>query len=151
MAKESPTLAPRCRVSQNLGVLRQADTWWFCLFYAVTFGGYVGLSSFLPLFLRDHFGVTPVAAGSLTAVAALMGSGARPLGGYLADKIGGARLLRILLLGIGATYASAASLPRLESWRSCSSPAWRASEWGTARCFSSCRSGSARRSGSRPA
>jgi NNP family nitrate/nitrite transporter-like MFS transporter len=101
-------------VSHDLGVLRQADMWWFCLFYAVTFGGYVGLSSFLPLFLRDHFHVTPVGAGSLTAIAALVGSGARPLGGYLADRIGGARLLRFLLLGIGATYVSAATLPRLE-------------------------------------
>ena len=83
------------------------------MFYCVTFGGYVGLSSFLPLFLRDRFGVSPVAAGSLTALAALVGSLARPLGGYLADRIGGARLLQWLLLGIALTYAAAARLPPL--------------------------------------
>lgn len=113
MAKESPRSARR-PLQRDLGVLKQPDMWWFCLFYAITFGGYVGLSSFLPLLLRDHFRVTPVAAGSLTAVAALIGSGARPIGGYLADTLGGARLLRILLLGIAAAYAIAASLPRLE-------------------------------------
>lgn len=68
--------------------------------YCVTFGGYVGLSSFLPLFLRDQLHVAPVTAGSLTALAALVGSGARPFGGYLADRIGGLRLLQLLLLGI---------------------------------------------------
>ncbi|OFV92208.1 MAG: MFS transporter [Acidobacteria bacterium RIFCSPLOWO2_12_FULL_65_11] len=113
MAKDSPQSAVARPVSHYLGVLKQADTWWFCLFYSVTFGGYVGLSSFLPLFLRDHFGVSPVTAGSLTAVAALVGSLARPIGGYLADKIGGAGLLQSLLLGIGLTYAAVASLPPL--------------------------------------
>ena len=58
-----------------------ADTAWFCFFYSVTFGGYVGLSSFLPVFLRDQFSVSPVTAGSITAVAALAGSLSRPLGG----------------------------------------------------------------------
>jgi NNP family nitrate/nitrite transporter-like MFS transporter len=113
MAKDSPNSAVARPASHYLGVLKQADTWWLCLFYCVTFGGYVGLSSFLPLFLRDHFGVSPVTAGSLTALAALVGSGARPLGGYLADRIGGARLLQWLLLGIGLTYAASARLPPL--------------------------------------
>jgi NNP family nitrate/nitrite transporter-like MFS transporter len=111
MAKDSPNSAVARPVSHYLGVLKQADTWWFCLLYSVTFGGYVGLSSFLPLFLRDHFGVSPVTAGSVTAVAALVGSGVRPLGGYLADRIGGVSLLQWLLLGIGLTYAAVASLP----------------------------------------
>ncbi len=35
-------------------VLRERDLWSFCLLYAVTFGGYVGLGSFLPLMLRDQ-------------------------------------------------------------------------------------------------
>jgi NNP family nitrate/nitrite transporter-like MFS transporter len=112
LARESPARAMR-PMATDLRVLKQADTWWFCLFYAITFGGYVGLSGFLPLFLRDHFHVTAVNAGSLTALAALVGSGTRPIGGYLADKVGGARLLRILLLGVAVTYAAAASLPEL--------------------------------------
>ena len=113
MAKDSPDSAVARPVSHYLEALKQADTWWFCLFYCVTFGGYVGLSSFLPLFLRDRFAVSPVTAGSLTALAALVGSLARPLGGYLADKVGGARLLQLLLLGIALTYTASARLPPL--------------------------------------
>ena len=51
------------RAGRRWQVLTQADLWWFCLFYSVTFGGYVGLSSFLPLFLRDQQGLAPGAAG----------------------------------------------------------------------------------------
>jgi MFS transporter, NNP family, nitrate/nitrite transporter len=94
-----------------LVALKQEDLWWFCLFYSITFGGYVGLSSFLPLFLRDQYGVSPIIAGYLTALAAFVGSLMRPFGGYLADKVGGTRLLSILLVGIGVVYALAAQLP----------------------------------------
>ncbi len=87
--------------------------WWFCLFYSVTFGGYVGLSSFLPLFLRDQQGLAASSAGVLTAAAAFVGSGARPLGGWLADRLGGRRLLTVALAGLGVTYALVASGPSL--------------------------------------
>ncbi len=87
--------------------------WWFCLFYSITFGGYLGLSSFLPLFLRDQHAVTPLMAGYITALAALVGSLVRPLGGYLADRLGGVRLLSVLLFGIGAIYGVSASSPVL--------------------------------------
>ena len=85
--------------------------WWFCLLYSVTFGGYVGLSSFMPLFLRDQYVLTPAAAGSITALAAFVGSGIRPIGGYLADRVGGVRLLSAVLAGIGATCALGSTLP----------------------------------------
>jgi NNP family nitrate/nitrite transporter-like MFS transporter len=113
LAKDAPASTAKRPASHYLTIAKQADIWWFCMFYCVTFGGYVGLSSFLPLFLRDHYGVTPVMAGSLTALAALVGSGVRPIGGYLADRLGGVRLLLFLLLSIGLTYAAAARLPTL--------------------------------------
>ena len=50
--------------AEYLAAVAHPDTWWFCFFYSVTFGGYVGLSSFLPVFLRDQFSVSPVTAGS---------------------------------------------------------------------------------------
>jgi MFS transporter, NNP family, nitrate/nitrite transporter len=68
----------------------------------------------LPLFLRDQYQISPVTAGYLTAVAAFVGSGVRPLGGYLADRLGGVRMLSMLLLGIGSIYALASQLPSLE-------------------------------------
>ena len=113
LARDAPGGTVTRSFTHYVRVLRQSDIWWFCLFYCVTFGGYVGLSSFLPLLLRDHYGATPVVAGSLTAVAALVGSGVRPVGGYLADKLGGVRLLLALLLVIAASYAVASLLPVL--------------------------------------
>jgi NNP family nitrate/nitrite transporter-like MFS transporter len=113
MARDSPAKLQRRSIREDARILKQADTWWFCLLYCVTFGGYVGLSGFLPLFVRDQFHVTAVSAGSLTALAALVGSGVRPLGGYFADRIGGLRLLQLLLLGISLTYLAVARLPTL--------------------------------------
>ena len=113
LAKDSPTRVTQQSVSGYLAVLRERELWWFCLFYSVTFGGYVGLSSFMPLLLRDQYRLTAVTAGYLTALAALAGSGLRPVGGYVADRIGGVRLLSVLLGGIAAMYLAASRLPLL--------------------------------------
>lgn len=113
MAKDSPHRAGGQPLCHYVTALRQPDLWWFCLFYSVTFGGYVGLSSFLPLFFRDQYHVTPLAAGHLTAGAAFVGSLVRPIGGYLADRLGGVRVLSVLLAGIGLAYLAAAQLPGL--------------------------------------
>jgi NNP family nitrate/nitrite transporter-like MFS transporter len=114
MAKDSPERTTGLPASHYLQSLRHRDLWWFCLLYSVTFGGYVGLSSFLPLFLRDQYAVTPASAGSITALAAFVGSGVRPIGGYLADRWGGVRLLSLLLAGIGIVYALGATLPAVD-------------------------------------
>ena len=111
IAREAP---PRTRRAHPMrAVLGQTDLWWFCLFYSVTFGGYVGMSSFLPLFLRDQYGMTAADAGLLTALAAFVGSGARPMGGWIADRIGGRRLLTLSLTGLAVAYAIIASAPAM--------------------------------------
>ncbi len=73
--------------------LQEKSMYWLCGLYAVTFGGFVGLSSYLPTFFHDQFDLDMVEAGSLTALAALAGSLARPFGGWLADRCGGLTLL----------------------------------------------------------
>ena len=113
LAKDSPTRVTTQSLTSYLTVLRERELWWFCLFYSVTFGGYVGLSSFMPILLRDQYKVPAVTAGYLTALAALAGSGLRPLGGYVADRIGGVRLLSVLFLGIATMYAAASRIPAL--------------------------------------
>ena len=113
LAKDSPTRVTHLSLANYLGILRERELWWFCLFYSVTFGGYVGLSSFLPLLLRDQYQLPAVTAGYLTALAALAGSGLRPLGGWVADRIGGVRLLSVLLGAIAAAYFVASRLPPL--------------------------------------
>ena len=111
LAKDSPDCPQGLPLSRYLSVMRRGDMWWFCLFYSVTFGGFVGLSTFLPLFLRNQYAFNPVTAGLFTALAAFMGSSLRPLGGYLADKFGGVRALSLLLLFIGVLYGLASLLP----------------------------------------
>jgi MFS transporter, NNP family, nitrate/nitrite transporter len=113
LAKDSPSRVARQSLSSYLTVLREHELWWFCLFYSVTFGGYVGLSSFMPILLRDQYSLPAVTAGYLTALAALAGSGLRPLGGYVADRIGGVRLLSVLFVGVASMYLAAARLPAI--------------------------------------
>ena len=93
MAKDSPDKPAPKSVNEYLGVIKQADTLWFCLFYSITFGGFVGLASFLPTFYVDQYGLEKVHAGSLTALCVFAGSFVRPIGGYLADRLGGVRVL----------------------------------------------------------
>src|SRR5262249_17020067 len=56
-AKDSPTQPPPQTPADYRAVMRQRDVWWFCLFYSVTFGGFVGLASFLNIFFHDQYGL----------------------------------------------------------------------------------------------
>lgn len=113
LARDSPHRSPSQPGGGYLAILRRADLWRLSFFYSITFGGYVGLSSFLPLFLNDQYAMSAAKAGHLTALAAFVGSGIRPLGGYLADRITGQRLLSILLIAIAGVYTVASRLPPL--------------------------------------
>src|SRR5690606_33466761 len=91
--------APK-KVSDYLGMFRYADTWWFSLFYSITFGGFVGLSSYFSIFFYDIYGdanvqggITKIQVGYLVTITVIAGSFFRPIGGYIADRIGGMRFL----------------------------------------------------------
>ncbi len=84
---------------------------WLCLLYAITFGGFVGVCSFLPIFLHDQYGFDRLTAGSLTAVGGLLGSFIRPLGGYVADRLGGIRVLPGVFAAIAAAVGGVGWLP----------------------------------------
>jgi NNP family nitrate/nitrite transporter-like MFS transporter len=109
-AREAPGARPASAMASARAIASR-DAWFFCLFYAVTFGGYAGLASFLPILFRDQYGATPIVAGQVTALAAIVGSLSRPFGGWLADRIGGARVLAVTLAGVALVYALAARLP----------------------------------------
>jgi NNP family nitrate/nitrite transporter-like MFS transporter len=112
-AREAPVRSERESVIRFLGVLCEPDTRVFSLFYGVTFGGFVGLASFLSVFLHDRFGVSRVAAGDLTSVCVLAGSFLRPVGGALADRLGGIRMLAILYAAVAALMCGAARVTSL--------------------------------------
>jgi len=105
-------LIPRGHWWQDLREgLAQPSMHWLCLLYAVTFGGFVGVCSFLPIFLHDQYGFDRVTAGSITALGGLLGSFIRPLGGYAADRLGGIRVLPFVFAAIAATVAGVGWLP----------------------------------------
>jgi NNP family nitrate/nitrite transporter-like MFS transporter len=110
MAKDSPTKPKSVPASRYVAALRKADLWRFCLLYSVTSGGCVGLSTFLPQFFHNQYQLNAIDAGYLTAAAAFMGSIVRPLGGYLADKLGGVRTLTVVFAVTFALYTLASLL-----------------------------------------
>lgn len=108
LAREPPERGPRAAASDYLRLLRDADAWALMGFYAVTFGGFSGLAASLGLMLTQGFGMSIVMAGFVTAACVFAGSLARPLGGALADRLGGATALAIALSGAAANMGAAA-------------------------------------------
>jgi NNP family nitrate/nitrite transporter-like MFS transporter len=113
LAKESPAQPKPKKLGDYFSVLKEADAFWFCLFYSITFGGFVGLASFLGIFFYDQYGLTKVMAGHITALCVFAGSFSRPVGGYLADRFGGVRLLSFLFVCVGGLMIATAGLPPL--------------------------------------
>ncbi|GAA3318585.1 hypothetical protein GCM10020331_021980 [Ectobacillus funiculus] len=96
-------------------MFKYKDTWFFCALYSVTFGGFVGLSSFLSIFFVDQYGLSKVSAGDFVTLCVASGSILRPVGGFLADRIGGTKLLTFLfsavaILMFGVSYLPAFSI-----------------------------------------
>lgn len=110
-AKDSPEQPAPRPLTTYADVLKLADTWWFCLLYSITFGGFVGLASFLNVFFLSQYGLSKVQAGNFATFCVIAGSALRPLGGYLADRFGGVRLLTGLFLIAGTTMLGLATLP----------------------------------------
>jgi NNP family nitrate/nitrite transporter-like MFS transporter len=81
-------------MAENFAVLRREPiAWVLSLFYFLTFGGFVAFAIYLPTLLRDNFKLTAADAGARTAGFVLVATLMRPLGGMLADRNGGARVL----------------------------------------------------------
>lgn len=83
-------------------VLAERDTWSMMLIYAITFGGFVGMSSYVSPLLIDLYGYSQVQAGLWMAGLAFTAAMLRPIGGWIADKVSGVRALLVLLAGIAA-------------------------------------------------
>lgn len=96
-AKEPPDVEHQSFRS-HIACLFEKDGWAFSLIYVVTFGGFIGLASFLPTYFHDQFAVTKIQAGQLTMLAALMGSAVRVVGGYVSDRVGGINTLSGVLV-----------------------------------------------------
>lgn len=112
-AKEPPDIEHQT-LREHLSCLFEKDGWAFNLIYIITFGGFIGLATFLPSFFYSQFHVTKVQAGSLTVLATLTGSLTRVLGGWFADRIGGITTLSVVfLVAIAGLFGLMSSPPLL--------------------------------------
>jgi len=94
LARNAPVTVSPKSLGEMLDVLaRERLSWALAAFYFLTFGGFVAFSIYLPTLLKDDFGLKPADAGLRTAGFVVLATLMRPVGGWLSDKIGGARVL----------------------------------------------------------
>jgi len=102
-ARDAATVAQPKTLAESLSILKRSKTAWILsLFYFLTFGGFVALALYLPTFLREIFSLSATDAGARTAGFVVLATVMRPVGGILADKIGGARVLMFVFAAIAA-------------------------------------------------
>jgi MFS transporter, NNP family, nitrate/nitrite transporter len=94
LAQPPPATRPAVSLAEALQPLRtQPLTWLLSLFYFVTFGGFVALGIYFPSLLKEVFHLTPADAGARTAGFVVLATVLRPVGGWLSDRVGGAKVL----------------------------------------------------------
>jgi MFS transporter, NNP family, nitrate/nitrite transporter len=88
-------------LAENIQVLKTEKlAWVLSVFYALTFGGFVALSIYLPTLYKEVFALDPADAGARTAIFVLVATLSRPVGGILSDRLGGQKLLLYVFIGI---------------------------------------------------
>jgi NNP family nitrate/nitrite transporter-like MFS transporter len=92
-ARNAPRRGPEKTLRDFLLPLKDLKSWVLSLYYFLTFGGFVAMAVYLPTLLSDVFQCTPADAGLRTAGFVVLATLMRPLGGILADRFGGRRIL----------------------------------------------------------
>lgn len=92
-AENAPRRAPARSFGEMMKPLKDPKSWMLSLYYFLTFGGFVAMAIYLPIFLTEIFKLTPGDAGARTAGFVLLATVMRPLGGILADRVGGRKIL----------------------------------------------------------
>ncbi|GGV35526.1 MFS transporter [Actinomadura cremea] len=92
---------------------RMGVTWQASALYAVTFGGYVAFSVYLPTYLKSQYGLDQNDAANRMAGFVLLAVVMRPVGGWLSDRIGAVRVLATGLAVVTVAAAVQAFAPPL--------------------------------------
>ncbi|KRB99945.1 MFS transporter [Hydrogenophaga sp. Root209] len=103
LAREPDDVDKHAGLREHVACLFEKDGWAFSVIYAITFGGFIGLATFLPSYYYDQFGVSKVQAGQLTMLAAFMGAALRIFGGWISDHWGGINTLTAVLIIISVS------------------------------------------------
>lgn len=99
-AKEPPDRDAHASFGEHIACLFEKDGWAFSIIYGVTFGGFIGLTSFLPSYYYEQFHVSKVQAGQLTMLAAFMAAALRIFGGWISDRWGGVNTLTVVIITV---------------------------------------------------
>ena len=113
VSKEAPGEVRHKKLFDYWALLKDRDAHWFCFYYTISFGGFVGLASSYVLYFKSEFALAPVQAGDLAALCTFVGAVLRPIGGATADRIGGIRSLYRFYLVAGLALIVAALLHKL--------------------------------------
>ncbi|HLW51243.1 MAG TPA: respiratory nitrate reductase subunit gamma [Candidatus Angelobacter sp.] len=95
-ARNAPRLTPPKSLVQIMAPLKETASWKLSLYYFLTFGGFVAMAVYLPIFLTETFHFTPKDAGIRTALFIVVATALRPVGGWLSDKVGGRAVLTLV-------------------------------------------------------
>ena len=112
---DAPTWSPSTKsiLAQSLTAMRLKVTWQACYLYALSFGGYVAFSVFLPTMLKNWYGLTTADASFRMAGFVIVAVVMRPLGGTLSDRIGASRTLLISYTAVALAALMLAFQPAL--------------------------------------
>ena len=113
VSKEAPGEVKRKNLVDYWNLLKDPDAHWFCFYYTISFGGFVGLASSYVLYFKGEFGLPPVQGGDVAALCTFVGALLRPVGGAAADHIGGVRSLYRFYVAAGLAIIAAAVIHRL--------------------------------------
>lgn len=92
-AQNAPRRAAAKSFSDIIKPLGDPKSWVLSLYYFLTFGGFVAMAIYLPIFLTEMFKLTPGDAGFRTAGFVVLATAMRPVGGMLADRVSGRKIL----------------------------------------------------------
>ena len=93
-ARNAPRREAAKTFAETIRPLEDRRSWILSLYYFLTFGGFVAMAIYLPIFLTEMFHLTPQDAGLRTAGFVVLATAMRPVGGILADKVGGGSILK---------------------------------------------------------
>ncbi|MDO8670929.1 MAG: MFS transporter [Dehalococcoidia bacterium] len=110
-AKEPPDQVVKEKFSDYARILVNRDAWIFNLMYMLTFGGYIGLTTFLPTLFYSQYSIPKESVGQYAAIIIVMASILRITGGGIADRLGGIRMLVYISLIAVAVTGIAATMP----------------------------------------
>lgn len=115
LMRNAPHWEPSHRsiVTQSVAVMKLKVTWQACYLYALSFGGYVAFSVFLPTMLQNWYGLEATDASFRMAGFVIVAVIMRPLGGTLSDRMGAATTLQVSYMAVAIAAAVLAFQPAL--------------------------------------